>query len=167
MINLPLAALAASLLGLTAVQASAAQLSRQDQAFAGEAATSGMAEVEAGQMAVTRGTSPQIKQLGQMMVTDHTQANDQLSQIAQQAGVALPTQPTAAQHREAQSLSGLSGSQFDAAFARQEVQDHRKAIAQFQTEAKSGHDPALKTFAQQTIPVLQKHLRMAESASRG
>lgn len=46
-----------------------------------------------------------------------------------------------------------------------EVADHKKTIAEFQKEAQSGSDPALKAFAQQSIPVLQKHLQTAESLS--
>jgi len=46
-----------------------------------------------------------------------------------------------------------------------EIRDHQKDIAEFQQEAQSGTDPALKAFAQKTLPVLQKHLQMAQSLS--
>jgi predicted outer membrane protein len=52
--------------------------SQVDKSFAISAAQSGLAEVQAGQLASQRATSPQVKQYGQKLVTDHTQANDQL-----------------------------------------------------------------------------------------
>jgi putative membrane protein len=167
MSKLPLGLLAASAFGVLAAAASAAQLSRQDQTFVEQATTGNLAEIQAGQMALTKGSSPEVKQLAQAMVADHSSAADQLSQIAQQNGLNLPTQPTAAQRADAQHLSTLNGPQFDEAFARHEVEDHQKVIAQFQAEVKSGRDPALKSFAQQTLPALQKHLRLAQAASRG
>jgi putative membrane protein len=43
------------------------------------------------------------------------------------------------------------------------VQDHQEDVADFQKEATSGQDPALKSFAQKYLPVLKQHLGMAES----
>ena len=77
-----LAVLATGLL-LVASQASAA-LPSADKSFAMKAAQGGLAEVQDGQLAARKGGSPQVKQFGQRMVTDHTQANDELQQIAQQ-----------------------------------------------------------------------------------
>jgi Domain of unknown function (DUF4142) len=43
------------------------------------------------------------------------------------------------------------------------VQDHRKDISKFEQERKNSG--AVATFAQETLPVLKKHLEMAESLS--
>ena len=37
-----------------------------------------------GQMAADKASSPEVKEFGQRMVKDHSQANDQLKQIAMQ-----------------------------------------------------------------------------------
>jgi putative membrane protein len=155
-------ALTAAGMLLTATAAVAAP-SQADKTFAMTAAQSGLAEVQAGQLASQRATSPQVKQYGQKLVTDHTQANDQLQQIAQQNNLTLPTQPSATEQSQDKRLTGLTGSAFDSAFVGGEVRDHEQAIALFQREAQSGRDPALKDFAQKSLPMLRQHLQIALS----
>jgi putative membrane protein len=43
------------------------------------------------------------------------------------------------------------------------VADHKKDVADFQRESSAAHDPAVKTFATQTLPILQDHLKQAQS----
>lgn len=131
-----------------------------------KAAQGGLAEVQVGQLAQEKAQSPEVKQFGQTLVDDHTQANQELQQIAQQEGITLPAQPSSKEAAEGQKLQSLSGDAFDKTFVKDEVDDHKKDIAEFRREAQSGKDPALKAFAQKTIPVLQKHLQMAESLNK-
>lgn len=153
--------LAGGLFGLLTGQASAA-LSSADRTFAQQAAASSIGEVQAAQAAQQKAASPQVRQFASRIINDHTQANDQLQQIADQDNLTLPSQPDARDRSAMQRLSGLNGSEFDRSYAQQEVRDHQQAIALFQHEASSGHDPALKQFAQQTLPVLRQHLQMAQ-----
>lgn len=155
------ASLAAGLIGV-ALPASAA-LSSADRDFAMHAASGGMAEVQTAQLAQQRATSQQVKQFAQRMITDHTAANDELMQIAKQQNIDLPAQPTGKDATEEQTLRGLNGTQFDQAYARDEVSDHETDIALFRKEAQSGQDPALKAFAQKTLPTLQQHLLLAQA----
>ncbi len=162
--KLPLALAAASLVGFALGTASAAQLSAQDEQFVRQAAQGGLEEVQAGQLAEQRGASSAVKQLGQTMVADHTKANDQLKQIAQQQGFMLPQSPDQEQQQDMQQMRNLSGAQFDKQFATQQVQDHMKMIQLFQNEVQNTQDQALRNFAQTNLPVLQKHLQMAQTA---
>ena len=88
MYKLPVSLAAAGLLGLTAIPASAT-LSTEDREFVQKAASGGMAEVQAAQLAQQRGGSPQVKQFAERMVADHTQANSELRQIAKQDSIAF------------------------------------------------------------------------------
>jgi putative membrane protein len=157
--------LAAGLIGLAAVPASAA-LSSADRDFAMKAASGGMAEVQAARLAEQRSTSPQIKQFAQRMVADHTAANNELMQIAKQANITLPSQPTGKDASEAQQLRDLNGTQFDQRYAQDEVRDHQETVQLFKQEADSGQDPALKSFAQKTLPTLEQHLQMAQALNK-
>ena len=157
--------LATSVLGLSALSASAA-LSSADREFAMKAASGGLAEVQAAQLAEQRAASPQIKQFAQRMITDHTTANTELQQIAKQADISLPAQPTGKDAAEGQKLRGVTGTAFDQAYAQGQLQDHRETVELFQKEASSGQDSALKAFAQKTLPILQQHLQMVEALNK-
>jgi putative membrane protein len=122
-----------------------------------------MAEVELGQMAAEKASSPEVKDFGQRMVKDHSRANDQLKQIATQKGVTLPSSPSAKDEATKKRLSKLSGSAFDQAYMQDMLKDHKADIAAFEKESTSGRDPDVKQFASQTLPTLKDHLRQAEA----
>jgi putative membrane protein len=140
-----------------------AQISPADHSFATKAAAGGKAEVSLGQLATKNGASPQVRQFGQQMVTDHTQADQELQAIAVKQNIMLPEKPDAASLAKEQQLQGATGPKFDAAYAAAMVEDHQKDIAEFEQEAASGKDPALKAFAEKYLPVLKHHLQMANA----
>jgi len=139
------------------------QLSAMDKHFVRKAAEGGLAEVELGKLATQKASSDEVKKFGQRMVDDHSKANDQLKQLAQQKGVDLPTQPDAKDQATKKRLEKLSGEQFDKAYMQDMVKDHTKDVAEFQKESNSAKDPDVKNFASQTLPTLQDHLKEAKS----
>jgi putative membrane protein len=153
---------AAAALCLATAQAMA-QASLGDQRFAIKAASGRLVEVALGQLAMKKTNSPEVQQFGQQMVTDHTQANQELQVIARQQNLTLPDKPDAASRATEQRLQSMTGIAFDTAYARDMVQDHHQDVAQFQQEATSGKDPALRAFAQKYLPVLKHHLEMAQA----
>jgi putative membrane protein len=150
---------------LTAVNSVAAMaaISSADKTFATEAAQGGLAEVEMSQLALQKATSPPVKQFAQQMVADHTTANQELMQLAKSEGIELPSQVDTKHKSALERLQGLNGSSFDAAYMQSMLQDHQQAVEDFQKEAQSGSEPELKSFAQKYLPVLQQHLKMAQS----
>lgn len=134
-----------------------------DREFVRKAAQGGLAEVELGQLATEKAASPDVKQFGQRMVDDHTKANDQLKQIAQQQGIAVPDKLDAKDAATKARLEKLSGKAFDRAYMHDMVTDHTKDVTEFKHEANSGKDSAVKSFAQQTVPTLEDHLKEAKN----
>ena len=113
----------------------------QDHTFMMKAAEGGMAEVQMGQLAQQNGQSQAVKDFGKRMVTDHTKANDQLKQVAEQGCDAADVAEFARPGR-IQQMSKLQGEAFDKAYAKMMVSDHKKDIAEFQREASSGSNAA-------------------------
>ena len=58
-----------------------------------QAAQSGLAEVEISRIAQSNGQDAAVTNFAQMMVTDHTKANDELKSLASKKSVSLPTNP--------------------------------------------------------------------------
>ena len=119
-----------------------------------------MLEVQLGRLAVQRGASDAVKQHGQQMVKEHTQANQELMQLAMQKGMEVPTEMSAQNKALKDRLSALSGTSFDAAYKQAMLDSHNQAIALFQAQSQQGQDPDLKAWASKTLPNLQAHLQM-------
>jgi len=153
----------ATLALLVPVSLVAAQTTSPDAQFVQEAAIGNLAEVELGRLAVQRGTNPGVKQFGQRMVTDHGAAQAELMQIAQGRGMALPAEPDAAHRAIRDRLAQLAGPAFDREYMAEMLRDHQQDIADFQREAQSGQDPAIRAWAAKTLPTLQQHLAMAQT----
>jgi len=139
--------------------------SAQDARFVLHASAGGEAEVMMGNLAIQRGQTEGERDYGQMLVTDHTQANDQLKGIAQTLMLRTAPQPARMQRAMYQQLAALPPDQFDASFNQDMIAAHRQTIALFKTEAASGQNPQLRKFAMMTLPVLYKHLHVAEQLS--
>lgn len=139
-------------------QGASKMLTSADTTFAVKAAQGGLAEVKLGQLAAEKGGSPDVKAFGQQMVDDHTKANSQLKSIAQEEGMTLPTDVNQKQQAMYDRLSKLSGADFDRQYVKGMVMDHEEDVKDFHKEADKGKDGKIKSFASQTLPVLQGHL---------
>jgi putative membrane protein len=142
---------------------SANALSAQDKIFIKKAAYAGLAEVSDGQLAQSKGDAG-VQKVAVQMVTDHSKANDQLTNLSQSLGDPAPTATDAKHLKIHTSLESLTGTGFDAKYLSTELQGHEMTITAFKTEASSGSNPELKQFASQTLPILEMHLSMIKSA---
>src|SRR5437867_13267102 len=151
---LPLIIAAFSLAGIAIAEdppaAKTSSVTPKDKTFMKKAARGGMMEVAMGKMAEQKAQSDDVKSFGKRMVTDHGKANDQLKSIASQKNVELPSkEPTETWTS-------------DKAYMNTMVRDHEKNLAEFKEEAKSGSDPDVKKFAEDTAKVIQEHLDLAK-----
>jgi len=139
-------------------------LSMQDKSFADAAAKGGMMEVMMGQLAATNASSSTVKNLGAMMVKDHSKANDELKQWASTVGYTLPTSMDANQQKMVDDLKMKKGADFDKAYTDMMVSDHKKDVAAFKEEASKGTEATLKSWAGKTVPTLEHHLSESQKA---
>jgi putative membrane protein len=137
-----------------------------DSKFVMKAAQGGMAEVELGNLAQSNGQSDAVKQFGKRMVDDHTKANDDLKQVAQEKNITLPTSMSAKDQATKDKLSKLQGAAFDKAYMKDMVMDHTKDVNEFKQEANSGKDSDVKAFASKYSPILQEHLSQAKQVNQ-
>jgi putative membrane protein len=134
-----------------------------DETFFHEAARGGMAEVALGQLAVTKGTSDEIKTFGRLMVDEHGAANVKLKAAAAKSGVKLPVElgeDTLAARKE---LESLSGNAFDLEYVDSQRKAHAQTIALLEKEVASGTDPAAKAWASEALLTVKRHAEMIGS----
>jgi putative membrane protein len=148
----------------TTATATGTKLDHRDNAFIKEASQGGLAEIEMGRMAEQHAQNAQVKQLAERLVQDHTKANQQLMQIAQQDGVNLPPAASRKESHTENKLQGKTGAAFDKAFVEHALTDHEKDIKKFQTELQNTKSPQLKAWIEQTLPALRQHLELARAA---
>ncbi|HEY3705700.1 MAG TPA: DUF4142 domain-containing protein [Terracidiphilus sp.] len=135
-----------------------------DQQFVDMAAQTDMVEANLGQLAATNADSQQVKDYAQTLVTDHTSDFAQLKMAAQQGGgLNVPTSIDAAHNKMMIDPMGkLKGAAFDKKYVQEMVAGHTKALAEYKKQAASAKDPAIKSYAEAAIPVLEKHLAGAK-----
>ena len=129
-----------------------------DVVFADKAAAGGMTEIALSKLAVQQSSNAKIKDFANMMITDHTAAGDKLAAIAKKEGINLPTGPDTLQQNMISDMSKKTGSDFNKAYVKQMVTDHKKTIAMFEKEQTTVKDTVLKGFITGTLPTLHKHM---------
>jgi putative membrane protein len=133
-------------------------LGKDDSSFVMEAAAGGMEEVELGNIAQQQATNQRVKDFGAMMVRDHSKANDELKSLASSRGITIPSTLPASKQKDVDNMKKMTGKSFDQHYVNMMVEDHQKDVAKFKKQSTSGKDDQLKTWAGQTLPVLQTHL---------
>lgn len=135
------------------------------RSFVNEAAMGGMAEVELGKLAQEKASSRRVKNFAEMMVRDHSAANEDLRSIAQKKNVTLPADlGKYKEHKD--DLSKKSGAEFDKAYMKMMVDDHQEDIDEFERAANNVDDPDVKTFASNKLPTLRMHLDSAKAINQ-
>ena len=116
-----------------------AQAARSDaQGFVNEMTIASLAEVQLGKMASEKASSPDVKAFGQMMVKDHTQANNELKQVASQLNVQPPAQLDQKHTELSDKLSKLSGAAFDREYINAMVMGHEEVLGKLRARAEAG-----------------------------
>ena len=134
--------------------------------FVENASAKGVSEVEAGKLAEEKGTSADVKAFAQMMVKDHTAANQELKAIARAKNLEVSDDAQLLDKAKAMILELRGASSFDRAYANNQVKAHEATIELFKEQAASGEDPELKAFAEKMLPALDKHLEHAKELAK-
>ena len=138
-----------------------------DQQFVDFAGQTDMVEANLGQLAGNVASSQQVKDYGQMLATDHTKDLQQLSDAAKQGNLNVPSAIDTAHNKTmVDPFQKLKGAAFDHRYVREMIDGHTKAIATYKKEAAGAQNPALKSYAETALPVLEKHLADAKSLEK-
>ena len=108
------------------------------------------------------GDNQALATMADTMRDDHKDNQTALEALASQKNVTLKSyeKNKAAQDQ----LDNLKGAQFNETFLNMDIRDHEKALAAFRrAKGEFSSDPQVRVYVDQTIPVLEAHLKMAQN----
>jgi putative membrane protein len=140
-----------------------ASLAVHADGFVEQASVASQAEIQASQQALQGTLADDTRHLARRLNEDHFALLQQLRALSAQLAIVLPDDATLAElasKAQPQPVKGLSA---DAAFATAQIAAHQQAVRLFSQEAQATDAPAeLKAFAEQHLPLMQRHLQMAQ-----
>lgn len=144
-------------------QMSAATMgSNMVSAYVPNAAMGDMYEIQAADIALERSQNARVRELAQMIKTDHTAASEALKAQAPQAApdVQLPTSLDQRRQGLIDNLRSASAADFDRVWVDQQVAAHNEALTLHR--GFSDQDSPLAQHARSVVPKIEAHLRAAE-----
>lgn len=131
---------------------------KDDAEFAVHAADGGLFEVRASELAQTKATDPNVKDIARKMIQDHTTANNQLKDIASRKDIQLPTAISEDKQDKYEDLAEVAGDDFDKKYVDEMIDSHEEMIEKFRDHAEEANDPEIQDWVAQQIPTLEQHL---------
>lgn len=135
-------------------------------AFVESAALGDMYEIAAGKVALQHARSEQVKEAARMMVEDHATSTEKLRAAMQRSETPdLPGIPDSIDARRKSLLDHLQAAPadaFDTTYIDQQVLSHKETVDLMTGYRDEGDDAALRAYAAETAPVVERHLAHVE-----
>jgi putative membrane protein len=130
------------------------------QEFANTVAASDAYEIAAGKLASEKATAKGLKEFGTMMVANHTESTAKLKAAGAKSNLQIVPDGALNDEQRANidTLKSATGEDFDMAYRSQQLVAHNKALELIQNYAIAGEVPELKAFAEQAVPMVDRHL---------
>jgi len=121
-------------------------------------------EIDTSDLALKYGKAPEVRSFAQQMISDHQKAAQDFKAALSEAKIEPPRDALDVTHtaKYAKLRVFTTENGFDSAYIDEQLQAHQDAVATFKDYAANGPTPALKAFAQKTLPTLEHHLMMVE-----
>ena len=139
-----------------------------DAQIASIVVTANQVDIDAGKLASQRASKPEVKQFGQLMVTDHTGVNKAAVDLVTKLKVTPQDNPTsqslkAGGDKNIANLKTLKGAAFDKAYVDQEVAYHTAVLdAVDKTLIPNASNADLKALLVKVRPAFVAHLEHAK-----
>ncbi len=122
-------------------------------------------EVQEALMALQRATNPAVQAYAHLLVADHTSLIAELNAIEPNQNSAAGGESSASAEaqsgRAKQNFSNETGSQFDKAFVKHELQQNQQSLSSWEKEAKNSGD--IGTFAKIGLAMQRQHQALGQA----
>ena len=142
-------------------------LNSADVKFVKQEAAAGMAVVKLAELGAQKAVRADVKAFAEMLVTDHTKANEELTKLAAAKGVELSAVIEPKHAETFQNLEKTESADFDKEFLDVAVSGHKKCVSNFEDASSDSKDNEVKMWAEKTLPTLKARLAQAEALSSG
>ena len=159
----PVQAAATAPPGGVTLQTAEEPLTDLDIALVTQVRLAGLWEIPAGKMAMEKGQSPRVRQIGQMIASQHVRLDAADKAAAKELGIELPDRPTALQTRWLREMEGASGAEFDSIFVMRLRNAHGKIFPVIAGVRASTHNDVVRKLAQTSNNFVMTHLTLLES----
>jgi putative membrane protein len=139
-----------------------------DPQIAAIVVTANQVDIDAGKLAKSKGTSKEVKDFAQRMITDHTGVNKSATELVTRLHVTPESNATSQSLQQGgdqnlANLKGLSGSAFDRAYVDHEVAYHQAVLdAMDNTLIPNAKNAELKALLVKVRPAFVAHLEHAK-----
>lgn len=118
-------------------------------------------EIEVGDMASELGVNGAIIHFGEDMSKEHARMLQDLRQLAERKGIAVPRDLNNLDRDRLVKMTSLAGTEFDRQYINLEIRRHDDNVAWLESYLQQASDEELKHEAEQMIVILQQHAHRA------
>jgi putative membrane protein len=133
-----------------------------DIQFALNAAQVMSGEMQLAALALKQASNPAVKELAHHLMEENQKMREDLQRAAAEQMLKLPENATQQIILQRHRLLRLSGQAFEAAWIKDLLTDTRESIQSSRREASKGKDSSMKSFAVNTLPLLEARLGALE-----
>ena len=139
------------------------KLTAKETEFVQMAGSGNAGEIRFAELALKNAQSQDVKDYAQMMITDHSKANDELSQVAKNHNIDFPPAPPAEAVEMSKTLLDVKGAEFDKKYMGEVVTMHTNALAAMKKAKGEVKDHLLVAYVDGTEPIVAEHLKKAKA----
>jgi len=115
-----------------------------------------------GELAATKATTPEVKDLGSDMAKTHGDDLAELQALATSKAITLPGATTENTMDAYEDLNDKTGLDFDKKYCDKVISSHKDAINKMETIEQKAEDADIRAWATKMLPHLRSHLTTAE-----
>jgi putative membrane protein len=138
------------------------KVDKHDEAFLRQNARSGVYEKAISETARQNATNPEIKRFAEKVVAEHGRLNKEAEEVANSAGMTLPTTMTPEQQAALTQLKSQNGTSFDEAYLNDMINENRNNLATLEKERGSAQNQHLQSLVQREMLADRAHVARAK-----
>src|SRR5690606_34326304 len=119
-----------------------------------------------GRLALTRANDPRVRELAELLIREHSMANNDLFALANRRNMTFPREIGAKHTAVHDQLSLLSGAAFAKVFLAGQLEVLEGTITLYEKELDKGRDGDLKAYVRRTLPRVLTHTAMIYALAR-